>query len=239
MNTIALFIPCFNEEKRLKISEFQSFIEENKEVIDFYFVDDGSSDLTIELLHNNLINNKNSFLVKIDQNIGKGNALRKAILEIYPSPYSYFGFIDADLEIPLIQILKLHKNIKESNCLMAISCRNLTDNISLKRIRSLSSVVILFVANKIIKFSVDLKDTQCGCKLFKREIVESCFKNEFISEWLFDIEIFLRYKTYNYSREKICEVPIFEMAKTGKSNLKHIQNLRIIQQLFLINGHYN
>ena len=46
LKQIALFIPCYNEENRIKVKPIKDFIERNKQSIDFIFIDDGSSDST-------------------------------------------------------------------------------------------------------------------------------------------------------------------------------------------------
>jgi len=39
-----------------------------------------------------------------------------------------------------------------------------------------------------------IEDTQCGAKVFKREIIPLAYENKFLTRWLFDVEIFLRMK---------------------------------------------
>ena len=119
---------------------------------------------------------------------------RQGFMRNLNKPYQYFGFIDADMDIPFSQVNKLYSALSASDSLLAISRRDLIGNISFKNFRSFSSIIMLLIANKIIAFKPVLNDTQCGCKLFKKDIVEPCFKEKFISDWLFDIEIFLRFK---------------------------------------------
>ncbi|WZL88432.1 glycosyltransferase [Salinimicrobium sp. 3283s] len=239
MKKIALFIPCYNEENRLKIAPFQKFIKANKGQIDFYFINDGSLDNTGKRINDNLVDEKTVFLIQLNKNLGKGNALREGIISIKDKEYHTYGFIDADMDIPLEQILKLYNNLIPSPYLMAISSRDLYRSIKISRFRSLSSVAMVFIANHIIQFKPELKDTQCGCKLFKSELLDICFKDPFISEWLFDIELFLRIKKDDpKSREKICEVPLRDLEKSGKSGFKIVENFKIFRQLYQINKHY-
>jgi dolichyl-phosphate beta-glucosyltransferase len=236
---IALFIPCYNEESRLKVEDIRAFILQNCDNVDFIFIDDGSSDATGDLIQERLVDNKSAYLIRLEKNLGKGNALREGISRNLNKPYEYFGFIDADLDIPFPQVNKLFNVLSNSDCLIAISRRDLVGNISFNRLRSFSSVVMLLIANKIIQFNPDLKDTQCGCKLFKKEIVEQCFKEEFISDWLFDIEIFLRLKNkMDNPRPLICEVPLLNISNSGSSRFHFRKNLKIGKQLYMIKKHY-
>ena len=236
----ALFIPCFNEEKRLKIESIQNFIRDNKNAFDFYFIDDGSRDATSEVIFENLVDNKCAFLIRLNYNYGKGNALREGMLQIKEMPYKFFGFIDADLEIPLKQIQKLYNEIQDTPYLLAISSRKLFSEYNIFRLRSLGSMAMVTIANQIIQFTPMLRDTQCGCKLFRRELLDICFGEKFISEWLFDIELFLRLRDHlPEARKYICEVPLIGVGKTANSNFKFWQNLKLFKQLYLINNHYN
>lgn len=236
----ALLIPCYNEERRLKIVSIRSFIEQNKGAYDFYFIDDGSKDATSDVILKNLVNYENTFLIQLKHNFGKGNALREGFLQIKEMPYEYFGFIDADLDIPLNHIHKLYNKIKDTHYLMAISDRNLFLGFNMFRLRSIGSMAVVTIANRIIQLNPTLKDTQCGCKLFKKEVLNFLFKDKFISEWLFDIELFLRLKkNLPDSRQYICEVPLTILGKTSNSNFKYLENLKIFKQLYLINKHYN
>lgn len=237
---VALFIPCYNEEKRLKVKEFLVFIRNNSKRFDFYFIDDGSKDDTSKIIRDNIVDNANVFLITLPENLGKGKALRLGFLENQQKPYKYYGFIDADLDIPLDQINRLYSQIEDSKYFITTSKRNLMEEISIFRLRSFSSIVMILVANKLIGFDPKLQDTQCGCKLFKKEIIYLCFGKEFISEWLFDIEIFMRLKNnLPNSRELIKEVPVTHINKSGISNYKFSQNIKVFKQLFNIYSRYS
>lgn len=239
-NKIALFIPCYNEEKRFKIEKFQNFIKKYDQLIDFYFINDGSADSTIEIIRQQFTNDKNSFLIDLGRNLGKGNAIRAAILKNCDQSYEFYGFIDADLDIPLGQVVKLYEKLDNSSYSVAISRRDLYGSLNIYRFRSISSIIMLFIANRVIGINPGLKDTQCGCKLFKKEVVSLCFEEEFISEWLFDIEIFLRLKNATIDCRKIIyEVPLEKLGKSGVSKFLFFRNFKILFQLHKINKQYN
>ena len=46
-------------------------------------------------------------------------------------------------------------------------------------------------------------DTLCGAKLFRREIVPAVFGEEFVSRWIFDVELYQR-----LGRDRILECPV-------------------------------
>lgn len=88
---------------------------------------------------------------------------------------------------------------------------------------------------------MNFKDTQCGAKVFRKDIINISFKKHFVSKWLFDIEIFLRLKKH-YSLKKakkmICEKPLNRWIHVDGSKLSFTDSLKIILQLFKIGWSY-
>lgn len=242
MKEIALIIPCFNENKRLKIKELSSFIITYESLIDFYFVDDGSTDLTSVTIKSLLNKSEpnNIFLTTLVKNIGKGNAIREGIFLARKKGYKFYGFIDGDLEIPLDQILKLYLSLLNTNKNIAISVRSLKQKFNLTKPRTIISIIMVSIANKILKFEIPINDSQCGCKLFKNEVVDICFDERFHSQWLFDLEIFLRLRNkIKDARSEIQQVPLTNLNIVSNSTLKWSRNFKILEQLWQINFVYN
>ena len=50
MQKTAIIVPCYNESKRLKINEFKNYLYEETSV-SFIFINDGSTDNTLELIN--------------------------------------------------------------------------------------------------------------------------------------------------------------------------------------------
>ena len=231
-NIIALFIPCYNEESRLNYTKIAYYISVNSDLIDFYFIDDGSTDNTNELILNDLVKPfSNSKLISLPKNVGKGNALRFGILSQARNNYEYFGFIDADLEIPFEQVINLYSSLKKTNFLVAISYIDFNNNL---KIRNYLSKIILKISNSLIQYSKPLKDSQCGCKLFRRETIIA-FEDEFISRWLFDIEIFIRLKKSICDFEgKLVEENVCGLGQSNSSKVKVLDFPVIMKDIFMI-----
>lgn len=239
MKNLLLIIPCYNEENRFRQKEIGDFIHEYK-FIDFCFVNDGSTDGTANYITKHFVNVNNCFLISFPNNLGKGNAIRQTLLQLKKKDYHLYGFIDADSEIPFSQVLNLIEEINKGNFLMAISCRNLMQELKFNRSRSILSLLMMKIANQIIGFKPGLPDTQCGNKIFRREVLDACFSETFLSQWLFDIEVFLRFKKkYPDARKLITIVPLVAVDRShGKSNFKLFQNLKLVKQLMQIWLHY-
>ena len=200
---ILVIIPCYNEYERLKLKYFKQHLDSNKNHL-FLFVDDGSSDGTIKKLNGLKIENPNQINVyALTKNKGKGRAIREAVINYCQyQNVDYVGFIDADLAIPLSQINKLYDSIKKSNKKIAITSRNKVSGvIKYKENPSFFRKTLSKISNLVIRnlFSINVTDTQCGCKLFSKEIIKELYDKPFISSWLFDLEILLRYNKLNFS----------------------------------------
>ena len=233
--TVAILVPCYNEESRFDSGHFIRYINDHKHW-DFYFVDDGSTDKTRRILKQ-VEEASNSYIVQLPANKGKGNALREAFLGI-KKQYDVYGFIDADLDIPLAQLDLLMTALYNSEALLAIGTRDFRLNFF--KLRSFASLFVLYIANRIIKLEPKISDTQCGCKLFKQAAVKIVLKQPFISSWLFDIEIFARLnKEIPSLRHRIQEVPLLNLNVSKKSNLKYKEGIQLIRELRLINKAYN
>jgi len=95
------------------------------------------------------------------------------------------------------------------------------------------------VASKILKLPV--YDTQCGAKLYKKNIVLQLFEEQFITKWLFDVELLARYINLfgrGNAIEKIYEFPVFRWEDVGASRLKIIDFIKAPLELWKINKKY-
>ena len=101
MASAAIVVPCYNEEKRLDVASFRDF-NSPSHTITFLFVNDGSTDKTLQLLQSLQAADPNKFSVlSLPQNQGKAEAVRRGVLTAIESQPDYVGFWDADLATPL------------------------------------------------------------------------------------------------------------------------------------------
>ncbi|MDH4264922.1 MAG: glycosyltransferase [Deltaproteobacteria bacterium] len=213
---ICLVIPCYNEAKRLDFKQFSFYCDENHY---FLFVNDCSTDNTLYLLKKKL--SKNMFLLNLDRNLGKGEAVRKGMLHIKTLPiFNYLdwvGYWDADLATPLYEVKNflLYRNMfyPDSDAVFGSRIVRLGSHITRAYYRRVFSR--LFATLIGFTLGITSYDSQCGAKLFKKQIVEELFYEPFISRWIFDLEILLRMKQKN-----IAEYPLNEWTEVGSGNLK-------------------
>ena len=77
----SLVIPCFNEEKSLKVllPQLVSVVERENNDIEFLLVNNGSTDRTFELF--NKLSSKNITLINLDKNVGYGGGIKAGLFK--------------------------------------------------------------------------------------------------------------------------------------------------------------
>ena len=208
MKKISVIFPLFNEEARLnklfrKIVKFNR--SKNKKHYEFIFVDDGSTDDTVQKILNfiqTIKGGKNKFkLIKSSKNFGKGHALK---LGVKNSSYSWIFTMDADLSVDLFQINKWIKKYTFKDNEAYFGSRNHPESlIKFKFYRKiigqiLRMLVFLFIDEKI-------KDTQCGFKFYNKKYIKKVFNSLKEKGFAHDIELIFLLKKNNI---KIIELPI-------------------------------
>lgn len=238
---VSIVIPCYNEQRGISIREYSSFIENNPEAF-ICFVNDGSTDKTLDILQ--VIKSKfedKIHILSLDTNSGKAEAIRQGINycnEHYS--HEYIGYLDADLATTLEEFMELRDYINNKIVFSFGSrIRKIGSTIDRENSRFLiGRVIATFISNIL---DINVYDTQCGAKLFTRDISEKLFQKEFISKWLFDVEIFYR-MIHLFGREiaitKMLEVPLKLWVEKGDSKVKFTYCFKLWFDLYKINKEY-
>lgn len=232
---IGVVIPCYNEENRLMSNEFKKFIESNLSY-HLCFVNDGSKDNTLALLYNLKKQHEGRISVyNCEKNGGKAEAVRLGMLHLSKQQqFDYIGFLDADLSTDFTDFDSLVDTIKDSNFKIVSGSRisRMGANISKDSARVIVSKTINLIIRKTL--GMNFKDTQCGAKIMTKEIVEKTFQKQFLTKWLFDVEIFMRMKKIygnEMAKSFICEKPLNRWIHMDGSKLSFKDSLKILGQL--------
>ena len=162
-------VPCFNEEKALKIF-FKNIIEVSKNIdedFEYIFVNDGSTDKTLleikKIYLNKIYNVK---YISFSRNFGKESAML-AGLEI--SKGDYVAVMDADLQDPPELLIEMYSIIKNSD--IDCVCTRREDRTGEPLLKTVFSVLFY----KVMKF---LSDTPMisgirDYRLMTRQMVDS------------------------------------------------------------------
>ncbi|WP_276167525.1 response regulator [Zobellia alginiliquefaciens] len=232
---VGVIIPCYNEEDRLSGPEFKSFAHKN---LGYHlcFVNDGSTDKTLEVLHELRKGHESNISVyNCEKNGGKAEAVRQGILHMMQDEQlDYIGYLDADLSTDFRDFDDLVKTIEGSQFKIVSGSRisRMGANITKESARKIISMTINMIIQTIL--GMPFKDTQCGAKIMDREIASTMFNKKFITKWLFDVEIFMRMRKF-YGKEEakriICEQPLKRWIHADGSKLSMKDSVKIVGQL--------
>lgn len=221
---ISIIIPAHNEEKRIgkSLESYGDFFTEKKEKKEIaYFeiivVINNTTDKTKEVVRE--ISKKYPEIKYLNfKQGGKGFAIIEGFKDALKRKNELIGYIDADMSTSPESFYDLIKNIKNYDGIIA-------DRWHKKSIISpKQSFLRRFMSrgyNLIVRalFFFPFRDTQCGAKLFKRNIIEKNLKKLVTSNWGFDIA--LLYCLRKESNARIKSIPTVWHDKVGsKINLK-------------------
>jgi dolichyl-phosphate beta-glucosyltransferase len=234
-----IVVPCYNEDKRICLNSFLDFLKEHED-ISFMFVNDGSSDKTLEVLNDmSQLSSRVNFL-DLPINKGKAEAVRQGMLHAHSLDFTHIGYLDADLTIPLRTARDLINTFNETNTHFTFAAR--TNRFKTKESQNLPRQTIGYVFSFISKRLIQLPvtDTQCGAKFFKASIVPILFEKPFLSRWIFDVEIFFRFKAYftQMPQYYFHEYPLLDWQDNDDSKIRVIDYMKVPYNLISVFIHY-
>ena len=238
-----IIVPCYNEGNRMPVKNYCNFLE-NEENCVLVFANDGSTDHTDQVLKKiKALFPTKVKIINLPKNVGKAQTIQVATLQCLKqfTGIKKIGYLDADLATSLEEWLLIANNIND-NIIFAFGSRisKIDNNIRRKNYRHYLGRVIATAISTLLKLHV--YDSQCGCKIFRKDVAENIFQELFISKWLFDVEIFFRLKNI-FGSEKmknICrEIPLQEWQDVEESKVHFTYFFRLWYDLFLINKKYN
>ena len=114
MDRVALVIPCYNEQTRLSVPEFQE-VHLASGRLELVFVDDGSKDGTRSVIERiRGARPEDVRVVVYDENQGKAEAVRRGVLEAIRTQPDAVGYWDADFGDPPCRAPELREYSRES-----------------------------------------------------------------------------------------------------------------------------
>ena len=239
---VVIIIPCYNEADRLDTNKFIDYLSKNTH-LHFLFIDDGSTDNTNLIIKQIILkfNSLASLLIN-ETNKGKAESVRLGVIESYKMNPDFIGFLDADLAAPIEEIdnlLKIIKKDKTKEVVFASRIQLIGSEIKRNYFRHFFGRVFATVVSNILNLPV--YDTQCGAKIFSRKICDDIFYEQFISPWLFDVELFARLLNAHGMERTIqmsYEHPVSKWVDIDGSKVKPIYFLKAPFELLKIVRHY-
>ncbi|MBI2037830.1 MAG: glycosyltransferase family 2 protein [Candidatus Magasanikbacteria bacterium] len=182
----SIIIPLFNEERRLfkTAPVIFNFFKNHDQKTELIFVNDGSSDKTLEML-NSYKKDYDFKVVSYQQNRGKGYAVRQGV---FAASGDWVIFFDIDLATPLEEFNNLIKFLKPDDQVV-VGSRRLKNS----HIERYESGIRTFLGQGFTKLSnilvPGITDFTCGFKCFSKVAAQKIFSVARIDRWGFDTEL--------------------------------------------------
>jgi dolichyl-phosphate beta-glucosyltransferase len=182
---LSIIIPAFNEADRLpnNLRKINTYLTKQDYTSEIVVVENGSSDGTYQIV-NDMQSEICCLTVLHEDQVGKGWAVRQGMIK---ARGDYRFICDADLSMPIEEIAKFMPPLQLS-APIAIGSREAPGAVRYDepQYRHIIGRVFNWLVRTLLVR--DLKDTQCGFKLFREDIVHAIFPQLTITGWTFDVE---------------------------------------------------
>ncbi len=198
---LGVVIPAYNEEVRLEktLVRVAEYFDAQDYTWCALIVSDGSTDQTANIAQDFAAADPRFALYHYEPNRGKGCAVRTGMMLLEAD---WLLLSDADLAAPIEEVEKLFA----ANSQIAIGSRPLREsNLEVRqpKLRELGGRAFNWIVQRLaIK---GIKDTQCGFKLFERDVAKDVFSRCEIDGYGYDFEALMVAERLGYS---IAEIPI-------------------------------
>jgi dolichyl-phosphate beta-glucosyltransferase len=208
---LSVVVPAYNEEDRIRptLERLAEYYGAQPYEWDVTVVSDGSTDGTDAIVAEFAQGHPQFRLLAYQPNRGKGCAVRKGMLE---ATGDIVLFCDADLATPQEETEKLLPHM-EQGADVAIGSRPLKES-SLEKRQPIHREMLGRLFNKLVQTLAirGIDDTQCGFKMFRREVARDVFTRCKLDGFSFDFEALMIARDLGY---RIDEVPIRWMHQEG------------------------
>ncbi|MFA5688440.1 MAG: dolichyl-phosphate beta-glucosyltransferase [Kiritimatiellales bacterium] len=200
---LSIVIPAHNEEQRLPpmLEAYgQYFSEKYPGDAELIVVSNFSSDRTADIAREFAVRFPVIRVIDEKERIGKGGAV---MLGSRAAVGEFIGFVDADGATPPAAFDDLVNHIESCDCVIASRWMK-GSVVSPQQPLSRRFASRCFNFTVRILFGLKLHDTQCGAKLFRREIIFLTIDQLGVTSWAFDVDMLFQAKR---AGARICEIP--------------------------------
>ena len=187
---LSVVIPAYDEAERLPgtLKRVTAYLRAEVRSFEIVVVDDGSGDDTAERARACLADQPSSRVLSLPQNRGKGAACRRGVLA---ARGERILICDADLSTPIEEERRLRDPLLAGADVVIGSRAHPEARIAVRQppLREAAGRGL----NRIMRWLglTELRDTQCGFKLFRREAAHALFAQSRIDGFLFDLEVLM------------------------------------------------
>jgi glycosyltransferase involved in cell wall biosynthesis len=199
---LSVVVPAYREGQRIYANLTHLIGELDKLGVQYevVVVSDGNTDMTVREARR--VESRAIRVFHYPMNVGKGFALSCGVDQ---SVGDLITFIDADMELDPSNIGGFIELMQQSGCDAVIgSKRHPLSKVSYPRFRRFQSAIYQIVVRLL--FNLDVRDTQTGLKLFRRQLLRDALPLLAIKKFAFDLELLVVAHQLGY--RKVLEAPI-------------------------------
>ncbi len=231
---ISIIIPAYNEEKRIKktLDAVSSFLRTRNMAFEIIVVANNCTDNTVSLLenlkessipelviinipHEGIVGNTKGYAVEVGMRAARG---------------AWHLFIDADNATRFTEVLEFLK-YGCGGYDVIIGSRYISGAHVVKK-QPLYRIILSRVSNLLIRLVLlpGIYDTQCGFKMFRKDVSEKIFSRTTIEGWGADLEMLAIARVWKF---KIKEAPVYWEAQ-DESTVRSHAFFYTLKELFVI-----
>jgi dolichyl-phosphate beta-glucosyltransferase len=200
---ISVVFPAFNEQERIgaSLEQVRAWLDQHQPDHEVLVVDDGSRDDTAALVREAAEAWPRLRLIQLARNMGKGAATRRGVLE---AAGAWILTSDADLSTPIHETARLLE--AGARAPVVIGSRSI-EGANITRRQPLYRVAMGRAFNRATRMVTPggHNDTQCGFKLYRRDVGRALFSQLTIDGFAFDVEVLYLAHALGYD---VAEVPV-------------------------------
>lgn len=196
---VSIVVPAYNESARIgpTLARIAEYFEEIRVSCEIVVVDDGSNDETAAVARA-----RGARIVALESNRGKGAAVRAGVLA---SRGAAILFTDADLSTPIEQFRSFREKLAEGYDVVIGSRAIAGSKLEVRQpwYRETMGKCFNWILRKVLP--LELRDSQCGFKLFRAAPARRLFAAARIDGFAFDAEILFLAARFGY---RVAEIPV-------------------------------
>jgi glycosyltransferase involved in cell wall biosynthesis len=209
---LSLVVPCFNEGGHLRASVAMvlEVLDQTRYDYEVVFVDDGSRDDTRQRILEICAASERCRYIFHEQNRGRGGAFKTGFAA---STGRVAGFIDIDLEVHAAYIPAIVNLIDRHGQDVATGYRYYL----LRQTGAIHRYVLSQIYRALLKVLLDcgVRDTETGCKFFRRETAAGVVLGSDADGWFWDTEVMARAALMGL---RITEWPVLFLRRRDKKS---------------------
>ena len=187
LSNLSIVIPVYNEQERISASldTILEYLANSDFHCEILIGDDGSDDNTVGVVNKYVEKHSNIHLFQYSHR-GKGAVIKDTIMMANDE---YCFICDADLSMPITQLDRFLLDLDENDHILYGTRESVfSSRIGEPYFRYVLGRIFNFLTKLLLQ--INIKDTQCGFKMFNMSVCRDIFEQQIMNGFIFDVELF-------------------------------------------------